>query len=65
MPSILPGYEYDIFISRRQKDNKFDGRVSRFVTDLQIELDATFKEDISIYSNENPYYVWEKLHTGK
>jgi len=25
MPSIIPGYEYDIFISYRQKDNKRDG----------------------------------------
>jgi len=23
MPSIIPGYEYDIFISYRQKDNKY------------------------------------------
>jgi len=25
MTSIVPGYEYDIFISYRQKDNKYDG----------------------------------------
>jgi len=27
MPSIIPGYEYDIFISYRQKDNqdKYNG----------------------------------------
>jgi len=29
MPSILPGYEYDIFISYRQKDNKQDGWVTK------------------------------------
>jgi hypothetical protein len=28
MPSVLPGYEYGIFISYRQKDNKYDGWVS-------------------------------------
>jgi hypothetical protein len=31
MASIIPDYEYDIFISYRQKDNKGDGRVSKFV----------------------------------
>lgn len=55
MPSILPDFEYDIFVSYRQKDNKFDGWVSRFISDLQNELDATFKEDISIYFDENPH----------
>ncbi len=62
MPSILPGYEYDIFISYRQKDNKFDGWVSRFVADLQNELDATFKEDISIYFDENPHDGLLEMH---
>ena len=46
MASILPGYEYDIFISYRQKDNKYDGWVTEFVDDLKRELEATFKEDI-------------------
>jgi len=62
MPSILPGYEYDIFISYRQKDNKFDGWVSRFVEDLQNELDATFKEDINIYFDENPHDGLLEMH---
>jgi hypothetical protein len=31
MPSIVPGYEYDIFISYLQKDNKYDGWVTEFV----------------------------------
>jgi TolB-like protein/Flp pilus assembly protein TadD len=55
MPSVLPGYEYDIFISYRQKDNKYDGWVTEFVSNLQKELEATFKEDISIYFDENPH----------
>jgi TolB-like protein/tetratricopeptide (TPR) repeat protein len=54
MASIVLGYEYDIFISYRQKDNKYDGWVSEFVTNLKKELEATFKEDISIYFDENP-----------
>ena len=52
--SIIPGYEYDIFISYRQKDNKYDGWVTEFINHLKDELEATFKEDISIYFDENP-----------
>ncbi|MCX6223544.1 MAG: hypothetical protein NTV01_02110 [Bacteroidia bacterium] len=55
MPSILPGYEYDIFISYRQKDNKHDGWVTEFVDNLKGEMEATFKEEISIYFDENPH----------
>ena len=55
MASIIPGYEYDIFISYRQKDNKYDGWVTEFVTNLKKELEATFKEDISIYFDANPH----------
>ena len=31
MPSIIEGYNYDIFISYRQKDNKGDMWVSEFI----------------------------------
>jgi tetratricopeptide (TPR) repeat protein len=55
MASLLPGFEYDIFISYRQKDNKHDGWVTEFVNQLTGELEATFKEDISIYFDENPH----------
>lgn len=55
MASILPGFEYDIFISYRQKDNKGDRWVSEFVNALRTELESTFKEDISIYYDENPH----------
>ena len=50
MPSLITGYEYDIFISYRHKDNKYDGWVSEFVANLRKELEATFKEDVSITS---------------
>jgi len=53
MPSLIPEYEYDIFISYRQKDNKYDGWVTEFVNNLRKELEATFKEDVSIYFDEN------------
>ncbi len=55
MPSILPGYEYDIFISYRQKDNKYDGWVTEFEANLKKEIEATFKEDVSIYFDINPH----------
>lgn len=55
MPSILPGFEYDIFISYRQKDNKGDHWVTEFVNALKAELDSTFKEEISIYFDANPH----------
>jgi len=55
MPSILPGYEYDIFISYRQNDNKRDGWVTEFINTLQDELEATVKGKISIYFDENPF----------
>ena len=55
MPSLIPGYEYDIFISYRQKDNKGDRWVSEFVDALKTELESTFKEEISVYFDINPY----------
>ena len=39
MTSIVPGYEYNIFISYRQKDNKHDGWVTEFVDNLKGELE--------------------------
>jgi tetratricopeptide (TPR) repeat protein len=55
MTSIIPGYEYDIFISYRQKDNKYDGWVTDFVDNLQRELESTFKEEINVYFDINPH----------
>ena len=55
MASILPGFEYDIFISYRHKDNKGDQWVTEFVKALKTELESTFKEDISIYFDTNPH----------
>jgi len=60
MSSLVEGYNYDIFISYRQKDNivpdkESTGWVSEFVSRLKKEIQATIKEDISIYFDENPY----------
>ena len=54
MPSIIPRYEYDIFISYRQNDNKYDQWVSDFVHNLSLELVATLKDRLSIYFDANP-----------
>jgi adenylate cyclase len=62
MASIIPGYEYDIFISYRQKDNKYDGWVTEFTDHLKRELDATFKEDVSVYFDENPHDGLLEIH---
>ncbi len=55
MSSIIEGYNYDIFISYRQKDNKHNGWVTEFVDNLKGELESTFKEEISVYFDINPH----------
>jgi hypothetical protein len=55
MSSIIEGYNYDIFISYRQKDNKGDKWVSEFVEALKTELESTFKEEVSVYFDINPH----------
>jgi hypothetical protein len=56
MPSIVPGFEYDIFISYRHNDN-LDGWVTDFVQNLEKELRGTLKESLTIYFDKN-------LHDG-
>lgn len=55
MPSTLPDFEYDIFISYRQNDNKYDGWVTEFVNNLNKELEATLKDKVNIYFDANPH----------
>ncbi|TFH49695.1 MAG: hypothetical protein E4G92_01460, partial [Bacteroidia bacterium] len=55
MASIVPAYNYDIFISYRQNDNRYDGWVTEFVDHLKAELEATFKEEISVYFDLDPH----------
>ncbi len=62
MSSIIEGYNYDIFISYRQKDNKGDRWVSNFVEALKTELESTFKDDISVYFDENPHDRLQESH---
>ena len=54
MPSLIQGYEYDIFISYRHNDNR-SGWVTEFVNALKEELAATIKEPLSIYFDTNPH----------
>ncbi len=50
---MRPGFEYDIFISYRQNDNR-SSWVTEFVKSLQEELAATLNEPVSIYFDANP-----------
>jgi hypothetical protein len=54
MPGIIEGYNYDIFISYRQNDNKYDSWVTEFVDNLNKELEANIKDKISAYFDINP-----------
>jgi Tol biopolymer transport system component len=54
MPSLIPTFVYDIFISYRHNDNRSDW-VTEFVKALQEELAATIKVPISIYFDQNPH----------
>jgi len=52
--AIQAEFEYDIFISYRQNDNKYDSWVTEFVEKLKQELNATVKDKLSIFFDENP-----------
>jgi hypothetical protein len=52
--SIIADFDYDIHISFRYNDNKYDGWVSEFVEKLNQELSATLKDRLSIYFDINP-----------
>lgn len=52
---MVPGFEYDIFISYRHKDNLGDHWVTEFVSALKTELEPTFKENISVYFDTNAH----------
>ena len=54
MPSLIQGFEYDVFISYRQNDNR-SGWVTEFVQNLKEELSSTIKEPVSVYFDENPH----------
>jgi hypothetical protein len=47
---IVPGFQYDIFISYRSNDNKL-GWVTEFAEQLKNELASTIKDPVSVYLN--------------
>jgi TolB-like protein/Tfp pilus assembly protein PilF len=55
LASIVQDFEYDIFISYRQKDNRHNGWVNDFVSDLKGELESTFKYEINVYFDVNTH----------
>src|SRR5512133_3647585 len=63
MSSVIEGYSYDVFISYRQKDNRHDCWVTEFVDQLKGELETTFKEEISVYFDENPIDGLLEIHS--
>src|SRR5258708_5613403 len=54
MPSIVSGFEYDIFISYRHNDNR-SGWVTEFVKSLREELATIIKDPVSVYFDSNLY----------
>jgi TolB-like protein/Tfp pilus assembly protein PilF len=61
MPSLISGFEYDIFISYRHNDNR-SGWVTEFVKALEEELAATIKEPVSVYFDVNPHDGLHETH---
>jgi tetratricopeptide (TPR) repeat protein len=55
MASILHEFNFDVFISYRQNDNKYDGWVSEFAANLSKELEATIKDKVTVYFDANPH----------
>lgn len=62
MSCIIPGYDYDIFISYRHKDNKKNQWVTEFIESLSAELETTFKKSVSLYFDENPHDGLLEMH---
>jgi class 3 adenylate cyclase len=60
--SIIPGYDYDIHISYRYNDNKYDGWVAEFVEKINQELSATLKDKLTIYFDKSPEESRGGLH---
>lgn len=62
--AVVPGYDYDIYISYRSNDNKYDGWVTEFVEKLNQELSATLKDKLTIYFDKNPEGQREEIARG-
>jgi hypothetical protein len=65
MASLMTGYEYDIFISYRQKDNKGNRWVSEFFRALMTRLKPEFNDKISVYYFINKQNEFSETHGVK
>lgn len=54
MSGIIEGYNYDVFISYRQNDNKYDGWVTKFADNLKKEIEANIKDKVTVYFDFSP-----------
>src|SRR5512139_3735530 len=63
MSSIIEGYNYDIFISYRQNDNRFDGWVTEFAENLKMELGSVIKDKLSVYFDVSPVDGLLEIHS--
>lgn len=62
--SILPGYQYDLYISFNPNDNKYDGWVNEFVSKLKQELNATIKDKLTVHFDRGPLPGIEPTQKG-
>ena len=53
MSSTIEGFNYDIFISYRQKDNKYDDWVTEFVDNHKGVLDSKTHQSFSYVAVSN------------
>lgn len=61
MPSLIEGYNCDVFISYRQNDDK-SGWVSAFVNALRAELATLVKEPVTVYFDTDPREGLQETH---
>lgn len=62
--SIIPEFDYDIHISYRHNDNKYDGWVTEFVEKLNQELGATIKDRLTVFFDNSPEERRETAQSG-
>lgn len=62
--SIILEFDYDIHISYRHNDNKYDGWVTEFVEKLNQELGATIKDRLTVFFDNSPEERRETAQSG-
>lgn len=51
--SVVPAFDYDVYISYRYNDNKYDGWVTEFAEKLKQELSSTLKDKLTFFFDKN------------